>query len=385
MSTFTAAPPECPTPAAGAAGTGLTDAHLGVVSISRQGADGVSYVARLVDRALADLAGRPPWALDLLPAREGVVTRWERARFFATLAAAEVTGRVDALMFTHLGPARVQRWLPRARRAAYGVFVHGVEMLPQHMTQDRLSVLEGAALRVANSQFTARRVAALYPGIGTVDACPLALLPPTPHAGPVDDAVMARVASAGVVLLVGRMSSGERYKGHDQLIEAWPDVLADVPRAQLVLAGGGDDAERLARKAASAGLGDRVVFAGRVSDATLAALFARASVFAMPSTGEGFGLVYLEAMRAGLPCIASPNDGGADVVVDGETGLLVPQADRAGLGRAVVRLLENPALASSLGAAGRRRYEAHFKYERFRDRFGALVERAFGSATGGSR
>lgn len=363
----------------------LAARRLGVVSISRRGTDGVSYVARLVERAVAELSGAPAVALDLLPAREGVVTRAERARFFAAVATAQLAGRVDALMFTHLGPARVQRWVPRQGRVPYGVFVHGVEMLPENMTDDRLQVLAGAAVRVANSHFTARRTAALYPGIGIVEACPLALLPAGPSVGSPDGEIMARVAARDVVLLVGRMSARERYKGHDQLIEAWPAVRSAVPGAQLVFVGGGDDADRLARKAESAGLGDRVLFTGRVSDATLDALFAQAAVFAMPSTGEGFGLVYLEAMRAGLPCIASPDDGGADVVVDGETGLLVPQADRAGLAGAVVRLLGDRAFARTLGAAGRRRYESQFRFEHFRDRFGALIERAFPQPAGARR
>lgn len=376
------ASPSAPPPAAMPR---LAARRLGVVSISRRGADGVSYVARLVERAVAELAGAPAWALDLMPAREGVVTRAERARFLAAVAAAQLAGRVDALMFTHLGPARVQRWVPRARRVPYGVFVHGIEMLPENMTDDRLQVLAGAALRVANSHFTARRTAALYPDIGAVEPCPLALLPAGPSAGSPDGELMTRVAASDVVLLVGRMSASERYKGHDQLIEAWPAVLSVVPGAQLVFVGGGDDADRLARKAQSAGLGDRMLFTGRVSDATLDALFARASVFAMPSTGEGFGLVYLEAMRAGLPCIASPDDGGADVVVDGETGLLVPQADRAGLAGAVVRLLGDRALARAFGAAGRRRFESHFRFEHFRDRFGALIERALLTPAHGRR
>lgn len=356
---------------------------LGVVSVSRTGRDGVSYVARLVERAVRELAGRAPRTIDLLPSREGVVAPTERARLFWRLLQAQTIGRVDALVFTHLGPARAQRLVPARLRKPYAVFVHGIEMDARNMTAERLSVLTDAALRVANSRFTARRVEALYPAIGPVDACPLALLPSSPPRDAPDAALLARVAPRDVVLIVGRMSAGERYKGHDQLIEAWPEVVRRVPGAQLVVAGGGDDLDRLARKATVAGVGDRVLFCGRVSDATLEALFARAALFAMPSRGEGFGLVYLEAMRAGLPCIASPDDGGADVVVDGETGLLVPQTDVAGIAAAIATLLGDRERARSLGAAGRRRYEAEFRFEPFRDRLGALFERAF--ARGGAR
>jgi phosphatidylinositol alpha-1,6-mannosyltransferase len=173
------------------------------------------------------------------------------------------------------------------------------------------------------------------------------------------------------------MSAAERYKGHDQLIDAWPQVHAAVPGAQLVVAGGGDDALRLERKAQSLGLGDRVLFAGRVSDATAARLYATVRGFAMPSRGEGFGLVYLEAMRAGLPCIASPDDGGADVVVDRETGWLVPQGDGAGLVRALTSMVRDVERSRQLGAAGRRRFEREYTFDAFRRRFARVMEMAF--------
>jgi glycosyltransferase involved in cell wall biosynthesis len=89
-------------------------------------------------------------------------------------------------------------------------------------------------------------------------------------------------------------------------------------------------------------------------------------VFAMPSRQEGFGLVYLEAMWWGLPCIASTADASGEVVLDGETGELVPYGDVGALGGALVRLLSDRARAARMGEAGRRRARDHFGYERFR-------------------
>jgi phosphatidylinositol alpha-1,6-mannosyltransferase len=173
------------------------------------------------------------------------------------------------------------------------------------------------------------------------------------------------------------MSAAERYKGHDQLIECWPAVRERLPDAQLVIAGRGDDAERLQRKAAELGLGDAVFFTGFVADATLEALLGAVAGFAMPSRGEGFGLVYLQAMRRLLPCIGCTVDAAADIILDGETGFLVDPDDRDALAARVVAVLADPDLRRRLGQAGLRRYEAEYTFDRFRARLGDILVRAF--------
>lgn len=352
--------------------------------------DGVGYVALLLRRALTDLAGVAPWSGELGLQGHDAVPLGSRARFVARVAAAQVARRVDWLFFAHLGTARAQGVVPAAVRRPYAVFVHGVEAWDPALSHDRKSALRGAALRVANSEFTARRVAVTHPEVGAVVACRLALLdvePPVAHGSNLDEDGRALLSRLGerVVLITGRMSSSERYKGHDELIESWPTVIDEHHDAQLVVVGGGDDVARLAEKARAAGVGESVLFAGRVSDALLAALYARAAAFAMPSRGEGFGLVYLEAMRAGLPCIASTDDAAAEVVLHGETGLLTRQRDRAGLAAALVTLLDDRAYAGALGRAGRARFLAEFAYDRFRDRLALILADHFGMTPGGPR
>jgi glycosyltransferase involved in cell wall biosynthesis len=116
---------------------------------------------------------------------------------------------------------------------------------------------------------------------------------------------------------------------------------------------------------------------GYLPDAALRAVLRHAAVFAMPSRGEGFGLVYLEAMRAGIPCLGSRDDAAADVIVDGETGLLVPRQDTDAIAGAIARLLTDEPMRLRLGEAGRRRYENVFTYPRFRARLAGLLARAF--------
>jgi phosphatidylinositol alpha-1,6-mannosyltransferase len=185
---------------------------------------------------------------------------------------------------------------------------------------------------------------------------------------------------APTVLIVARMSAGERYKGHDQLLEAWPAVRAQVPSARLFVVGDGDDAARLRSKAEALGLNDSVTFTGFVTDAVLDEMYGRASVFAMPSREEGFGLVYLEAMRRGLPCIGSIHDAAGDVIVDGQTGFLVDQADVPMLAHRVVQLLTTPSLGAEMGERGRQRLVQYFGYERFRRTLVGLLTDAFESS-----
>jgi phosphatidylinositol alpha-1,6-mannosyltransferase len=167
-------------------------------------------------------------------------------------------------------------------------------------------------------------------------------------------------------LLVGRMWSEERGKGHDALIEGWPEVRRRVPAAQLWIVGEGDDAERMQQLARERGVADAVRFLGRVSDVELGDLYRRASIFAMPSRQEGFGLVYAEAMWHGLPCIGSTADAAGQVIDEGKTGLLVPYGNAGVSAEVVAGLLADPARARAMGEAGRRRARERFGFDRFR-------------------
>jgi phosphatidylinositol alpha-1,6-mannosyltransferase len=231
-------------------------------------------------------------------------------------------------------------------------------------------VLSGAFIRLANSRYTAERVQAANPGCGSVIACPLAVPPPAAAASDVWTDIGPRT-----VIIVGRMVATERYKGHDQLIDAWPDIVAAVPGATLMCVGEGDDVARLREKARATGVAAAVRFPGFVDERTLSAIYRNAAVLAMPSRREGFGLVYVEAMAAGVPCIGSVHDAAADVIVEGETGYLVDQEDRASLVGRVVELLRDEPLRRRLGDAGQQRYRRLFTLEAFRERLvGSVAE-----------
>lgn len=168
------------------------------------------------------------------------------------------------------------------------------------------------------------------------------------------------------VLAVGRLSY---FKGFDVLLRA----LGEVPDAALLLIGDGECRDRLYALARQLGIDSRVTFAGRIDmdaagEATLAAAYASADIFCLPSTerAESFGLVLLEAMRARLPVIASaiPGSGVGFVVQDGTTGLMVAPGDVDALAKALRLLAADSALRDRLGNAGAARWRDEFTLER---------------------
>ncbi|HEY0142584.1 MAG TPA: glycosyltransferase family 4 protein [Thermoanaerobaculia bacterium] len=171
-----------------------------------------------------------------------------------------------------------------------------------------------------------------------------------------------------VVLTVGRISGAERYKGFDEMLE----VLVELPQDVVsVMAGGGNDASRLQKKARALGVASRVVFTGLFPESEKADLYALADVYAMPSRGEGFGFVFLEAMASGIPVIASKHDGGREALLDGKLGLLVDPANPAEIRAAIIELLARgkPRIPEGL---------EFFAFPRFIERVGAIVDSVVG-------
>jgi phosphatidylinositol alpha-1,6-mannosyltransferase len=342
---------------------------------------GRALAGRLLAGCCASFAGEHSlqWSLLSLAGLDGFSAD-PRARSFGgrqrALAFAvwkrQLASRRVACVYDLLGPARAQAWLPPPLRAPYLVAILGVEVWCR-LSGDRYRALQRATIRLSPSEFTREEAHKANQDLGPVEVLPLCL-EDRPPAGDVDTAVLDR-AGSGFILIVGRIVATERYKGHDQLLAAMPRLLARAPGARLVVAGDGDDRGRLEALAAEMGLSRQVLFTGFVSEATLAELYRRAAVFAMPSRGEGFGLVYLEAMRAAKPCVAARGAVAAEIIADGETGLLVDPLDPAALAAAVGRLLTAPELAGRMGEAGRRRFEQFFTPRHFRRRLRPLLER----------
>jgi len=138
------------------------------------------------------------------------------------------------------------------------------------------------------------------------------------------------------------MSSKEQYKGFDQVLETLPDIIIKVPEIIYMVVGDGEDKERLAEKAQDLGVANNFIQTGFVDEDIKADYFRLADVYVMPSKGEGFGFVFLEAMACGVPVIASKIDGGRDAVCNGKLGLLVDPDDADNIKKSILQALKMP-------------------------------------------
>jgi len=231
-----------------------------------------------------------------------------------------------------------------------------------------------ADLVLAPSRATAAELARDY------GARRLAVLPNVTGGLEISPQPVPRVAGGeGHLLFVGRLRI---RKGLEVALEALATLREQGRPARLLIAGDGEHRAPLERRAAALGLGsDRVGFLGRASAGQVRTLLAGAAALVVPSTYEGMPLVVLEAMAAGVPVVASRVSGIPEVVLDGETGWLVPPEDPAALASALAHVLGDAAERVRRGAAGRARCHAHFRPEHAARIWLETVESARSSTT----
>lgn len=175
-----------------------------------------------------------------------------------------------------------------------------------------------------------------------------------------------RLANRRVLLTVGRLDAAERSKGFDEVLEVLRDLPEDVV---YVIAGGGTDFPRLQRKAHDLGVSARVIFTGLFPEEEKPDLYNLADAYVMPSRGEGFGFVFLEAMACGVPAIASKLDGGREALLDGKLGLLVDPTNPAEIRAAILETLQRRERRIPEGLE-------YFAFERFAERANAIASSA---------
>lgn len=173
-------------------------------------------------------------------------------------------------------------------------------------------------------------------------------------------------------LVVGNVGRVIERKGQFDLLEAWPAIKSAFPEAHCVLVGDGADRDELRTRVQSAGCADSFHTVGTRDD--IPALLDLFDVFAFPSHHEGLPGALIEAMAAGLPIVASSIDGNAELIEDGETGLLVPPSDPDALGDAVANLLGDPERARRLGDAAQTEAYGRFTIEEMVEAFENLYE-----------
>ncbi len=332
--------------------------RISVLTPVFRGADGLSCLARETVRALAhrhagaaitvrvlsESTGDPPLdlAVRVLGADGG------RVRYVAGAAASTLIGpSPDLAVMLHLHLAPVA-WPFVVRQVPLAAVLVGIEAW-RPIGRITAALLDRAAAVVAISAYTAREFRRHNPAWTEREIA--VCHPPVPPLLQAD-AVAPVPRDPPYALMVGRMSADERYKGHDRLIEVWARVRHAAGTARLVVVGGGDDEARLREKAAALGLGEAVTFTGRVSDGALAALYRDCAFFVLPSSSEGFGFVFLEAMARGKPCLGAPG-AAEEIIASGVSGLIVdPAADD--LVDALIRLFTDDRVRTAMGEEARR-------------------------------
>jgi len=291
------------------------------------------------------------------------------------LRAARRRPRLILAAHPHLAPVvRAMSLLAPAARTV--IITHGIEVW-NPLKSLRRQALRAADCVLAPSTDTARRVAEVQ-GVAPEKICVLPWGLDPPFAASQDDcpegALPDGFPAGRVILTVGRWASNEGYKGVDTLILALLELLHSHPDLSLAVVGGGDDRPRLERLAVLAGAGEHVRFFSGLTQEQLRACYARCEVFALPSGGEGFGLVFLEAMALGKPVVGGAHGGTPDIIENGVTGLLVPHGDVERLALALQTLLDDASLRETLGRRGRELVLRRYRFEHFASRMNAVLE-----------
>ena len=335
---------------------------------------GVQEAGRQTMAALSEIAAEQGWQTRFLSlndpkgphsvsvrARSISFTGYQRAKakfVFAACRAARKNARIIFAAHPNLGPpASVAKKFGRDAKVI--VVTHGVDVWEKRSPQRRKALLE-ADLVLAPSSYTVAKLAEVQ-GVAPEKIIRLAWPLGSAFLKLAEDSSSLPLPKSfpkngAVILGVGRWAAAEKYKGADDLILATAKLRTQNPNISLVLVGTGDDLARLKALANAHNLGVAVRFLEDLPRNELIACYAHCDIFALPSTGEGFGLVFLEAMALGKPVIGVASGGTLDIIRDGRNGILVPppKSDPSGLENALARLLADPALRQSMGREGAR-------------------------------
>jgi phosphatidyl-myo-inositol dimannoside synthase len=309
--------------------------------------------------------------------REYVFTGAARSKAgFAVSAMKAARRRAKLVLAAHPNLAPIVRSMNiLAPRMKSIICTHGIEVW-EPLPRMRRRSLQHATLVLAPSRATADYVISMQ-GVAAekVRVLPWGLDPDfeTKLFGIADARLPADFPQGRVILTVGRWLATERYKGMDTLLQALPRLLLRWPDVQLVMVGAGDDREWLVNIAKDSGVQKHVHFLSGLSYGQLSACYATAELFALPSRGEGFGFVYLEAMARGKPVIGGAHGGAPEVIQDGVTGYLVQHGDTEQLATSIDALLENPERAKEMGVRGRERVEKEFRFAVFAKAFKKIL------------
>jgi glycosyltransferase involved in cell wall biosynthesis len=300
-------------------------------------------------------------------------------QFSLNLILGAFLNRPNLILCGHLNFAPVAFWIHRLTGIPYWILVYGLDAW-WIKDKGKIQGLQAADKIISISSYTRERLVDEQ-GISP-DKIPL--LPVTFDGNrfkiaPKPDYLLERYgldSKQKIILTVCRLARSDRYKGYDQIIQALPEIRRNIPNVHYILVGKGDDSTRVEQLITQLDVQDCVTLTGFVPDDELGDHYNLCDVFAMPSKGEGFGIVYLEALACGKPTLGGNKDGAIDALCQGELGALVDPDDLDAIAKTFIQILQgtypNPIMYQP--ELLRQKVIDYFSVERFNKRLYELIK-----------
>ncbi len=322
--------------------------------------DGITVIPRVIARDIHPV----PANVVHIPRAAG-----SKARFISQAMREIRHDRFDWIVCGHANLLPVAWAASRISGAPLLLLTYGIEVWDAKGHAFRYFLSQSRAI-VSISTFTIGRMREWAPSTLEFLLLPNAVDLSAYTPGEPDAALRMRlgIENSRVLLTLGRMEASEQAKGFDEILETLPRLLELFPDLVYIAAGDGSDRKRLESKAADLGLGGHVRFPGYVPESEKLDYYRLADVFAMPSRLEGFGYVFLEALAAGVPVVASSVDGSREAVREGRWGILVDPAEPEEVFQGISSALLSPFVPS-------RSELDFFSWEAFEGRCHQLLDR----------
>jgi len=288
-----------------------------------------------------------------------------------------LNGKPDVILCGHINYAPLCLTLSKVFKIPYFTITHGIEVW--NMSRLKVSGLRHSRGILSVSEFTKDRVLRQitdYPE-GDVYVLPDTFdsdkFRPEPKPQHLMDKWNIKEEDK-VLLTVARLSRNEKYKGYDRVIEVLKDVIKEIPEVKYVIGGSGDDMERIKRIIADDDLEDRVILTGFIPHDEVTDYYNLCDVFVMPSKGEGFGIVFLEALACGKPVIAGNKDASSEALLDGELGVLIDPDNVDEIKGAIIKMLKKEAPEKLLDSSYLRKKTIEaYGYQKFKEKLEQII------------
>lgn len=301
------------------------------------------------------------------------------AIFAAELMRIGLWQRPNLVISTHVNFTPAAYWLKRLAGIPYWTIAYGTDAWDIQQKAVK-TALHHADKIISISSYTRDRLLKEQ----NLDPAKISLLPCTFDASrfkiaPKPQYLLNRyqlTSEQPIILTVGRLDNTQQYKGYDQILLALPEIRRQIPNVHYILVGKGGDRPRIEQLIAQLNLQDCVTLAGFVPDQEICDYYNLCDLFAMPSKGEGFGIVYLEALACGKPTLGGNQDGAIDALCHGELGVLVNPDDLGEISETLVKILQKTYPLSILyqPEALRKKMLEKFSFDCFQEKLAEIIQ-----------